>query len=115
MHAGDGDAVLEAHQLGQHLGALNDGNLAGVGFNDLGVARADRGAGDNDRGAGYVAGLVAFIDGCAQLRQAVGDWTAAKIGAGDFHAEAEQNLGNAAHADAADTDEVRVLGGGEHG
>jgi hypothetical protein len=32
VHAGDGDAVLEAHQLGQHLGALNDGNLAGAGL-----------------------------------------------------------------------------------
>ena len=38
----------------------------------------------------------------------------AQIGAGDLHLHAEQNLRNAAHADAADSDEVNVLGGGEH-
>ena len=42
VHAGDGDAVLEAHQLGQHLGALNDGNLAGVGLDDFRIGRARR-------------------------------------------------------------------------
>ena len=35
VHAGDSDAVFEAHQLGQHLGSLNDGNLAGVGLEGL--------------------------------------------------------------------------------
>ena len=39
---------------------------------------------------------------------------APQIGAGDLHAQVEQNLGNAAHADAADADEVRVLRGGKH-
>ena len=37
VHAGDGDAVLEAHQLGEHLGALDDGDLAGAGLEDLGI------------------------------------------------------------------------------
>jgi hypothetical protein len=50
-----------------------------------------------------------FIDGGAQLGQPVGDRTAAQIGARDLHAQVEQNLGDAAHADAADADEVRVL------
>jgi hypothetical protein len=27
VHAGDGDTVLQPHQLGQHLGALDDGNV----------------------------------------------------------------------------------------
>ena len=54
VHAGDGDAVFEAHQLGEHLGALDDGNLAGVGFDNFRVRRADRGAGDDDRGSGDV-------------------------------------------------------------
>ena len=115
VHAGDGDAVFEAHELGQHLGALNDGNLAGVGFEHFRIDGADGGAGDDDGGSGDVAGVVAFIDGGAQVGQAVGDRAAAQIGAGDLHAQVEQDLGDAAHADAADADEVRVLGGCEHG
>ena len=115
VHAGDGDAVLEPHEFGQHLRALDDGNLARVGFDDFRIGGADRGAGDDHGGSGDVAGLVAFVDGGAQLRQAIGDRTAAQIGAGDLHAEVEQDLGDAAHADAADANEVRVLGGGEHG
>ena len=39
----------------------------------------------------------------------VGDGAATKIGAGNLHAEVEQDLGDTAHADSADTDEVRVL------
>ena len=60
VHAGDGDAVLEAHELGEHFGALDDGNFAGVGLDDLRVCDADGGAGDDDGGSGDVAGLVAF-------------------------------------------------------
>ena len=78
------------------------------------IGGADRGAGDDDGGSGDVAGLVALIDGGAQLGQAIGDGAAAQIGARDLHAQVEQDLGDAAHADAADANEVRVLGGGEH-
>ena len=79
-----------------------------------GFVAADRGAGDDDRGSGDVGGVVALVDGCAHLGEAVGHRPAAQIGAGDLDAEVEQNLGDAAHADAADADEVRVLGGGKH-
>ena len=58
---------------------------------------------------------MAFINGGAKQGEPVGDRAAAEIGAGDFHVEAEEDFGNTAHADAADTDEVRVLAGGEHG
>ena len=37
MHAGDGDAILQPHQLGQHLGALNHGDVLLVGGDDFGV------------------------------------------------------------------------------
>jgi hypothetical protein len=33
--------AMEAHQFGQHLGALDDGNLAGVGLDDFGIGCAD--------------------------------------------------------------------------
>ena len=66
VHSGDGDAVLEAHELGQHLGALNDGNLAGAGLDDFRIGGADGGAGDDDGGSGDVGGVVAFVDCCAE-------------------------------------------------
>ncbi len=115
MHAGDGDAVLEPHELGQHLRALDHGNLAGVGLEHLGIVRVDRRARHHHRCASDVGRVVAFINSRAQLRQPVGHRAALEIGAGDLHAQIEQNLGNAAHADAADTDEVRVLRCGKHG
>ena len=40
MHAGDGDAVFEAHELGEHFGALNDGNLAGSASTTSGLVGA---------------------------------------------------------------------------
>ena len=57
---------------------------------------------------------MALVNRRTELCQAIGHRTAAEIGAGDFETEAQQNLGDAAHADAADSDEVRVLRGGEH-
>jgi hypothetical protein len=81
VHAGDGDSILEAHQLGQHLGALNHGNLAGAGLDNLRIRHADSGAGDNDRGSGNVGGVVALVNGRAHLGQPVGHRPAAQIGA----------------------------------
>lgn len=114
MHARDGDAVLEAHQFGEHFGTLDDGDFSGVGGLDFRIFRIDGRAGNDDRGAGDVFRGVAFVNGGAELRQPIGDLAAAQVGAGDFKAQVQQDFGNAAHADAADTDEVRVLGSCEH-
>ena len=51
VHAGDGDAVFQPHQLGQHLGALNHGDVQLVRFGDLGIIGGDGGTGDDDFGA----------------------------------------------------------------
>ena len=45
---GHSDAVLQAHDLGQHLGAGNDGNLPGLRFQELRIGGADRGRVDED-------------------------------------------------------------------
>ena len=37
-----------------------------------------------------------------------------EVGSGDFVAEVQQHLGDAAHADASDADEVNALNFGEH-
>ena len=114
VHAGDGDAVLEAHQFGQHFGALDDGNFARARFQHFGIGGIDRGTGHHHRGPLDMGGLVAFIDHGAQLGEAIGDGAAAQVGTGDFHFLVEQDLGDAAHADAADANEMGVLGSGEH-
>lgn len=113
VHAGDGDAVLEAHEFGEHLRAGDDGDFAEEGFGDFGIVGGDGGGGDDDVGGADLLGAVAFKDGCAQRLQAVGHGGAAQVGAGDGVAEREQDLRDAAHADAADTDEVNSLCGGE--
>ena len=48
MRAGDRDAIAQAHQLGQHLGAANDGNAACVGRSHLGIAGRDGAGSDYD-------------------------------------------------------------------
>ena len=114
VHAGDGDAVLQAHQLGQHLGALDDRDVRAVRFGDLGIVRGNRGTGDDDFGAGDIFGAMAFEHGCAQAGQPLGDGGALQVGAGDLVAEIQQHLGDAAHADAADAYEMDALNLGEH-
>jgi hypothetical protein len=52
---------------------------------------------------------------CTQRRQALRDCGTFQVGAGDFVAEVQQYLGNAAHADAADAYEMDALDFGEHG
>ena len=71
VHAGDGDAVLQAHQFGQHLGARNDGDVGGARGGDLGIVGANRRAGDDHLGAGDVLGAVAFEDDGAEGGQAL--------------------------------------------
>ena len=55
VRAGDGDALLQAHQLGQHQRARHDRDAALARGRDLGVVRRDRGRHDDRVGAGDVA------------------------------------------------------------
>src|SRR3974390_1575941 len=60
VHSGDGDAVLQPHQFGHHLGAWNHGNVIGMGGSDFGVVACDGGAGDDDFRAGEVLRAMAL-------------------------------------------------------
>jgi hypothetical protein len=103
VHAGDGDAVFEAHELGEHFGALDDGDFAGAGFEDFRITSAETAELVTTTCAvADVGGVVALVDGRAELGEAVGDGAAAQVGAGDLHAQGEEDFGDAAHADAAD-------------
>src|SRR5262249_6959404 len=73
VRASDGDAVLEAHQLSEHFGAGNDGNLALVSFDDFGVVEFDGGRRDNNLRAFDIRCFVALKDSGAQVLQTLGD------------------------------------------
>ncbi len=104
--ARDGDPLLDAHQLAQHLGARDDGDVARAGGRDLRVVGAHRAGDDDDVGARHVFGAVADADAGAQRGQAARDFALAQVRAGHRVAEVQQHLGDPGHADAADTDEM---------
>ena len=70
VSATDGDAVLQAHQLGQHLGTGNHGNFALVRFDDFRIVGFDRRRGDDHVCIFDIAGFVAFVNHCAKILQA---------------------------------------------
>ena len=55
-----------------------------------------------------------FKNGGAQAEQPVGNRRAFQVGAGDAVAQVEQDLGDSAHADAANPYEMYVLRADEH-
>ena len=55
MHAGHRDAVFKPHELGQHLGALDDRDLALPRFHHFGVLLVDGGTGHHHPGANHIA------------------------------------------------------------
>ena len=54
VRARDRDAVAQPHELGEHLGARNDGDLPPLRFDDLGVRRPNRRRDHDDVGAPHV-------------------------------------------------------------
>ena len=82
---------------------------------DFRIVARDRGAGDDHFGSGDVLGAMAFEDDGAQRGQAMRDRRRLQVGAGNLVAEVQQHLGDAAHADAADADEMHALNFGKHG
>jgi hypothetical protein len=58
VRAGDGDAVPEPHQLGQHLRPGNHRDIAPARFRDLGVVTLNGGRHDDDVGVADVRRVV---------------------------------------------------------
>ena len=115
MHAGDGDAVFQPHQLGQHFGPLDDRNLACPGFDDLGIALADRRTRHHHTGADDIPCRVTLEDGCSESAEPIRGSGAAEVGARDGVAEVQQNLGDSAHPDAANSYKMNSLRLDKHG
>ncbi len=108
--AGDADADLALHEARDHLGALDHGDAALAGGDELRVV-ADRGrGGDDEVGVADVGGGVrADDDARAERLQRVGEGRAAQVGAGDFGAPGEQDAADGGHVHAADAHEVDAL------
>ena len=62
MAAGDRDAVLQPHQLGQQLAARDHGDLQAARFLHLGILFVHRGTDHQRAGARDIGRVVAFVD-----------------------------------------------------
>ncbi len=111
----DRDAVLEPHQLGQHLGARDDRHAALSRHLHLYVVARDGGGVHDHMRPLDVAGLVADEDLGAQALEPLHGLAPPLVRARDPVAEVQQHLGDAAHPDAADAHEVDLLVLLEHG
>jgi hypothetical protein len=106
VRAGHRHAVLDPHQLAQHLGAGDHRDVAAAGGQHLGVVRPD-GAGDHHHvRIGDVFGGVPLHQAAAEGGQPAGDVALLEVGARHLVAEIQQHLGDAGHAYAADADEM---------
>src|SRR5215471_1059553 len=114
MTAGDGDAVLEAHELGQQFAARDYGNLKAASLLHFGVLLIDGGTDHQARGSLQIRGGVALEDTGAHRGEAVGNRRELRVGARDAVAEIEQHFGDAAHADSTDAREMQMLGTEKH-
>ncbi len=104
--AGDRDRPLEPHQLAQHLGPAHDRHAGAARGLDLGVVALDRGRHHDHPAVAEIGGPVADRDLDAQPAQALGVGVLDQVRALHPVAEIVQHLGDPAHADAADPDEV---------
>ncbi len=106
MGAGDGDAALQPHQLGQHLGPADHRQAQLARGEKLGIVALDRGRDHDDLGLAEILRLVADEGGDALVGEALDVGAVGGVRALHLVAEIVQHLGDAGHADAADADEM---------
>ena len=80
-----------------------------MGRGDFRIRAQNGRTGHHNLGAGDVLRPVALKDDGAQLGEPLGDRGKLEVGAGNFVAEGQQHLGDAAHADPADAHEMDTL------
>ena len=106
VRAGDRDRRIEPHQLGQHLGAADDGQALGARRLQLGVAGLHGGGDDDVARADEIDRIVADEHADALGAQAPHVGAVLLVAALHRIALGVQDLGDGAHADAADADDV---------
>ena len=114
MHAGDGDAVLQPHQFGQHLGALDHRNMQPARFGDFGIIIAMAELVTTTSAPAMFSAAWPSKSVRPELPAAAVTAELLQVGAGDPVAEVQQHFGDAAHADAADAHEMNALNFGKH-
>src|SRR4051794_4953374 len=114
MHAGNRNAVFEAHQLGEHLRPLDYGNMELVSASDLGVFGGNRGTGDDNLGIADILDAMAFEDCGAESGKALRHRGTLQVRARHLVAEIQQDLSDSAHADPTNAYEMNTLDFCEH-
>ena len=104
--AGDGDAALEAHQLGQHLRPPHHRKPLRPRRHQFGIVALDRRGHDDHIGAVHVPRRMADRHRDALVAQPLDVRAFGDVRALHGVAEIGEHLGDAAHADAADADEM---------
>jgi hypothetical protein len=110
VRTADCHRVFETQELGKHFAARNDGNALAPGFDDLGVVGLDGTGIHHDIGARDMAAFVPLPDRRTHFREARRDIGRLHVRAAHVETQVQQHFGDAAHADAADTDEMNALG-----
>ncbi len=110
--AGDGDGhLIIGHDLPQEFGAGQHGDSIFHGTGVLRVIRVDSGCVDHQAdAAAYVGGALSDLDAGPFFGEPFGQGALFCIGAGDCETVLQQDLGQSAHADPPDADEMHVYG-----
>ena len=99
-------ADFEPHQLGQHLGAPHHRQPARPRLDELGIVALDRRGDDDHRRIVEISGGVADHHRDAAVAQPLHIIAVGDVGAAHAIILVGQHLGDAAHADPADADEM---------
>ena len=113
--ARNGDPAAKTHEFGKHHGARHDGDAEFARRDHFGVVRFHGRGNDDGVRPSDVLLVVALIDAGAETLQAFGDGRACEVRAAHDVAEVEHHFGDAAHARAADTDEMQMIDQKLHG
>ena len=106
MGAAHRHAGFEAHQLRQHFGAAHDRQVTVAGLDQLRIVGFDRRGNDHHLGVAEIGGIVADRNGNAALAQARHVVIVGDVRALNLVAKCRHDLGDTAHADAANADEM---------
>ena len=105
---GNGHALTQAHQFGQHLGTGDDGDVAAARFHHFGVVLGNGRGLDQHLHVAHVLGRMAHGDAGPKTAQMFDHGRIAHVRARDVIAQVEQDFRDAAHAGAADAHHVNL-------
>ena len=108
VRTGNGNTLPQAHEFGQHFGAGNDGDIAAAGFHQLGIFVVDGGRLYQHLHIAHIFRSVAHGNVCPKLAKMAHYGRITHVRARNLVALIEKNLGNAAHARAANANHMNT-------